>query len=213
MENTLFANRREAGRLLSERLIRYADTNTLLLGIPRGGVVVAHEISKSLHLPMEIILSKKIGHPFQPEYAIGSVSADHVMIHDRSDVSQEYIDEQVEEIRKSIEHKYNYFNSKLNQMNLQGKNVIIIDDGIATGSTIINCIHVLRKKNAKKIIVAVPIAPNDAVKTIQSLADEFICLHTAEHFGGVGEFYAQFEQVNDWEVIELLQDRQIVAGQ
>ena len=205
-----FKNREEAGKLLSKRLINYKETNAVILAIPRGGVPVASIIADKLHLPLEIELSKKIGHPINPEFAIGSVTLHGVNIDKKiKDVSEEYINEKSKKIQKELHEKFRLFMGDRQQIDLKGKIVILVDDGIATGNTLIASIHAIKKRKPKKIVVAVPVSPKNTALIIEDLIDEFICLQIPPDFHGVGQFYEDFTQVSNEHVIKLLAKKQL----
>jgi len=206
MESDLFANRTEAGRLLSEKLLRYEGTDTVVLAIPRGGIPVGYEIAKRLQLPLGILLSKKIGHPSNKEYAVGSVSLDSVIINERIQLPEEYIENEIVRLRKLLLEKQLLYMGNEKFPEVEGKNVIVVDDGIATGSTVMVSIVMLRKKNARKIIVAVPVLPSDNVEVFRQKADELVYLMAPDYFEAVGAFYEVFHQVEDAEVIRLLNE-------
>lgn len=200
----ILKDRKEAGLLLSEKLEKYQDTDTLILAVPRGGVPIGYEIAKNLNLQLDIILSKKIGHPLNKEFAIGAVSLDSFLIDPHPEVSQAYIESEIKYLRELLEEKYALYMGNRKPIDVKEKNVIIVDDGIATGNTLLACISMLRKNNPKKIIVAVPVVPADVVPVFKQKADEFIYLMAPIDFGGVGRFYENFEQVNDDVVIRML---------
>ena len=204
MYNELLNDRKEAGILLSERLKKYQNSNTIILAVPRGGVPVGYEIGKRLHLPMDIVLSKKIGHPNNKEYAIGAVSMNSITLKEHPEVPQRYIEDEVIRLRKLLKEKYELYMGNREPIDIQGKNVIVVDDGIATGNTLLASISMLRKKEPAKIIVAVPVLPADVIPIFQRNADEFVYLIAAKYFRGVGGFYEQFDQVEDEEVIRML---------
>jgi predicted phosphoribosyltransferase len=204
MYNELLNDRKEAGILLSERLKKYQNSNTIILAVPRGGVPVGYEIAKRLHLPMDIVLSKKIGHPNNKEYAIGAVSMNSMTLEEHPEAPQRYIEDEVIRLRKLLKEKYELYMGNREPIDIQGKNVIVVDDGIATGNTLLASISMLRKKEPAKIIVAVPVLPADVIPVFQRNADEFVYLIAAKYFRGVGGFYEQFDQVEDEEVIRML---------
>jgi predicted phosphoribosyltransferase len=204
MYNELLNDRKEAGILLSERLKKYQNSNTIILAVPRGGVPVGYEIAKRLHLPMDIVLSKKIGHPNNKEYAIGAVSMNSMTLKEHPEVPQRYIEDEVIRLRKLLKEKYELYMGNREPIDIRGKNVIVVDDGIATENTLLASISMLRKKEPAKIIVAVPVLPADVVPVFQRNADEFVYLIAAKYFRGVGGFYEQFDQVEDEEVIRML---------
>jgi predicted phosphoribosyltransferase len=201
-----FKNRQEAAMALVEKLKQYKDSDGIILAIPRGGVPIGYTISKKLGLPLEITLSKKIGHPNNPEFAIGSVYLEGVIVDEQiTGISKKYIDEESKRLLKILQAKYKLYMGNRKPSDLKDKIVIIVDDGIATGNTIKATIIAIRNSNPKKIIVAVPVAPKDTAIKINDLVDELICLQTPFEFYGVGQFYDDFSQVSDEEVINLLE--------
>lgn len=153
---------------------------------------------------MDIVISKKIGHPNNKEYAIGAVSMNSMTLKEHPEVPQRYIEDEVIRLRKLLKEKYELYMGNREPIDIQGKNVIVVDDGIATGNTLIASISMLRKKEPAKIIVAVPVLPADVIPVFQRNADEFVYLIAAKYFRGVGGFYEQFDQVEDEEVIRML---------
>lgn len=204
MYNELFKDRMQAGLLLSEKLKKYQNSNSVVLAVPRGGVPIGHEIAKRLHLPLDIVLSKKIGHPFNNEFAIGAVSLDSTIIDKHPDVPKEYIEKETVRLRELLQEKYNLYRGDREPIDIAGKNVIVVDDGIATGNTLLVSLAMLRKKNPAKIIVAVPVLPYDTVKIFEENTDEFVYLIASKNFRGVGGFYENFYQVQDDEVMRML---------
>ena len=204
MYNELLKDREEAGILLTEKLKKYQNSNTVVLAIPRGGVPIGYEIAKKLHLPLDIVLSKKIGHPNNTEYAIGAVSMDSITLKEHPDVSQKYIEEEITRLRKLLRNKYDLYMGSRKPMDIEGKNIIIVDDGIATENTLLASIAMLRKRKPAKIIVAVPVLPADALSAFNRNVDELVYLIAAKNFRGVGAFYEEFHQVEDEEVINML---------
>jgi predicted phosphoribosyltransferase len=204
MYNELFKDRMQAGLLLSEKLKKYQNSNSVILAVPRGGVPIGHEIAKRLHLPLDIVLSKKIGHPFNNEFAIGAVSLDSTIIDEHPDVPKEYIEKETVRLRELLQEKYNLYRGDREPIDIAGKNVIVVDDGIATGNTLLASLAMLRKKNPAKIIVAVPVLPYDTVKIFEENTDEFVYLIASKNFRGVGGFYENFYQVQDDEVMRML---------
>ena len=199
-------DRIEAGLLLSEKLKKYSNTNSIVLAIPRGGVPVGYEIAKKLNLPLDVILSKKIPHPFNKEFAIGAVTLDSLIIDEHPDVPNSYIDKEVVRLRELLRHKNKQYRGYLPAPNLKGKNLIVVDDGIATGNTMIATIKMLRKYEPNNIIVAVPVCPTDVIEKFNTIVEEFDCLIASSYFRGVGGFFYKFDQVDDYEVTRLIQD-------
>ena len=204
MYEEILKDRKEAGMLLSQKLEKYQHTDTIILAIPRGGVPIGYEISKNLHLPLDIILSKKIGHPFNKEFAIGAVSLDSTIIDEYPDIPKEYIEREIKNLRESMKDKYNLYRDYRKPEDIKGKTVIVVDDGIATGNTLLASLAMLRKRHPKKIIVAVPVVPFDTVKIFEQNTDEFVYLIAPKDFRGVGWFYESFDQVSDEEVVRML---------
>ena len=205
MYDEMFEDRIEAAVLLSERLKKYKNSNTIVLAVPRGGVPIGLIIAKNLHLPLDIVLSKKIGHPYNKEFAVGAVSMNSMIIDKHPDVHQAYIDQETIRLRKLLKEKYKLYMGNREPLDIHGKNIILVDDGIATGNTLLVSIAMLRKKNPAKIIVAVPVVPYDNVTKFEDSADEFIYIIASKQFRGVGGFYQEFTQVEDEEVIQMLQ--------
>ncbi|HEY9221291.1 MAG TPA: phosphoribosyltransferase family protein [Lutibacter sp.] len=204
----MFTNREKAGNLVAEKLLQYkGNKDAVIVTIPRGGVATGYAIAKKLDLPLEIVLSKKIGHPFNKEYAIGAVTLKNSILSDAAlEVSQVYIHDETEQIRKLLKQRHESYYGDRKPMDLKDKIVILVDDGIATGNTMISCIQLIEMQKPSKIIVALPVAPPSAFKKIKEMeeVDEAICLSTPINFQAVGQFYEEFNQVDDKEVIELL---------
>jgi putative phosphoribosyl transferase len=204
MYNEMLKDRIEAGLLLSDKLKKYQNSDTIILAVPRGGIPIGYEIAKRLHLPLDIVLSKKIGYPSNKEFAIGAVSLDSMVIDEHLDVPKEYIENEIVRLRKLLQGKYELYMGNREPLDIKGKNIIIVDDGIATGNTLLVSIAMLRKKNPAKIIVAVPVIPYDTVEVFEQHTDEFIYLIASKYFSAVGGFYEEFHQVEDDEVIRML---------
>lgn len=206
MNNHRFLNRTEAAKRLAVELQRLHLTNGIVLAIPRGGVPVGYEIAKVLHFPLDVFLSKKIGYPDNPEYAIGSVTLDSVAFDKNAPVvSPEYLHEQTELIRENLRERYQKFRGDQPPLDVRGKTVILTDDGVATGNTLFAAIDALRKQAPEKIIVAVPVAPPETAEKLGCVADVLICLLKPDDFQAVGHYYDDFQQVEDEEVLALLQ--------
>ncbi len=200
----MFRDRMEAGSLLAGKLKKFYDQNGLVLAVPRGGIPVAYVVAKELGFPLDIILTKKIGHPVNREYAIGAVSlTDHFVV-PHEQVSEKYIGKEIKKIRKRLMEMQQGFLGGKKPEPVKGKTVIIIDDGIATGNTLLSTVHMLRKSNPAKIVVAAPVASSGAVKKLAAEADEVVVVLIPEAFYGVGAFYEDFHQVSDEEVMYYL---------
>ncbi|RNL90717.1 phosphoribosyltransferase [Sinomicrobium pectinilyticum] len=199
----VFKNRNDAAHKLVPLLKKYGKEESVVMAIPRGGVPVASPIAKTYNLPLDLLMAKKIGHPAHPEFAIGAVTPeDHII--DEHYMPQSYIDSQVKSIRQSLRERYKTFTGGHPPSSVENKTVIIVDDGAATGNTIISAIKMLRRKKPKKIVVALPVAPRETAEKIRQQADDFICLFTPASFLGVGLHYTDFTQVSDEEVKLLL---------
>jgi putative phosphoribosyl transferase len=205
-----FLDRKDAGQQLAEALKKYSgQTNTIILGLPRGGVVVASEIAKILHLPLDIIISRKIAVPHDPEFAIGAIDETGEGIWDATTIkllkiSQDYLKKSIKIEKAEAKRRLILYRSGQKPLALQGKTVILIDDGIATGLTMRAAIRSVKKKGTQKVIVAIPVIAADSIRTINAEADELIYLEAPEEFGAVARFYQHFEQTTDEEVIETM---------
>lgn len=194
--------------MLAEKLTDYSNNkDAVIVTIPRGGVPVGYIIAKKLNLPLEIVLSKKIGHPYNKEYAIGAVTLKSSVLSDAAtEVSIQYLEEESERIRDLLKQRHNWYYGNKTPLQLKEKIVIIVDDGIATGNTLLSCIQLIEQEEPSQIIVALPVAPSSALKIIKDLRSvtDIICLNIPRNFQAVGQFYEDFGQVNDQEVIQLL---------
>jgi putative phosphoribosyl transferase len=197
----IFQNRIDAARQLAQRLKNYKNEEGVILAIPRGGVPIAYEIAKELEWPLDLMLTKKLGHPKHKEYAIGAVGLNEKILIPHPDIPESYIESETEAIRSRLTQMRQKFMGDKQPENVKGKTVILIDDGIATGNTILASVEILRKQHPAKIIVAVPVASYSAVRKLSSKADEVIVLSIPEEFYGVGQFYFDFTQVSDEEVM------------
>jgi putative phosphoribosyl transferase len=200
----MFQDRIDAGLALSQHLQHYKRVDGVMLAVPRGGVPVAFPIAKILELPLEIILSKKIGHPMHKEYAIGAVSLTGKIVAPNAVASAEYIEQETINIREQLKEMYIKYMGNKKPTPVEGKIVIIVDDGVATGNTLLSTIDIIRNEHPKKVVVAVPVASQQAAKKLSEVTDEFVCAWIPSHFSSVGEFYVDFTQVEDEEVVEML---------
>ncbi|MDP3640104.1 MAG: phosphoribosyltransferase family protein [Nanoarchaeota archaeon] len=205
----IFQDRFEAGKLLARKLAAYKNRkDTILLAIPRGALQLGSVLAKELQLPLDIVLTKKIPAPDNPEAAIGAVSLrgellDEELIH-LEGISEEYVASQAKELRQKLKERAALYLGKRKPLSLQGKIVIIVDDGVAMGSTMLAAIAFVRQERPKKIIVAIPVGSAEALAKLREKADGVICLHTPEFFYALGAFYREFPQVEDEEAIKLL---------
>ncbi|MDP3973293.1 MAG: phosphoribosyltransferase family protein [Candidatus Daviesbacteria bacterium] len=206
----IFKNRQSAGKILAKHLKdKGAD---LVLAIPRGGVMVAHEVAKELKLPLDIIVTRKIGAPMQPELALGAVDRDGEVVWDEN-LKQELriknyeLREELERQKQEIIRREKVYRQGRKSLNVENKTVILTDDGIATGATALAAINYLKRHEVKKIVLAVPVASKESAEKLKSEVDELIILETPRLFRAVGEFYQEFTEVRDEEVIQLLSSR------
>lgn len=201
-----FTNRYDAAMQLAKKLEKYKGEEGVVLAVPRGGVPIGFYIAKHLHFDLDLLMSKKLGHPYNEEFAIGAVGLEDEIIEETQGISPEYIDEEVANIHGQLKERYKKFMGNKQPIDINGKIVIVVDDGVATGRTIMATLEMLRRKNPRKLIVAVPVSSQEAAERIRRVVDEFICLHTPFPFYGVGRFYKDFSQTTDEEVIALLQE-------
>ena len=201
-----FKNRLDAGKQLAKRLSTYKNKkDVIVLGIPRGGVEVAFSVAKALKAPLSVVVTKKIGHPFNPELAIGAVSPDNYILDEDYKDREGYAKKAIKELNAEIKKRYKkYTEGKLPQLN--DKIAIVVDDGLATGHTMLAAIKHVKSKSPKKIIVAIPVAAQDSYEKVKAISDEVICLHVPIFFSAVGSFYHEFEQLDDEDVISLIKE-------
>lgn len=206
----IFLDRKDAGKRLSRLLSEYKNEDAIVFGLPRGGVVVAYEISQYLKAPLDLIFAHKIGYPNQPEYAMAAISeSGHVVFSEEEpfrDYPEWFENEKTKELNE-IKRKRALYLKNREEISLEGKLAFLVDDGIATGLTFQAGILELRDRNPKKIIALVPVSPKSQELILNSMVDEFLCLETPDDYqfrGSVGSYYEEFDQVDDQEVIDLL---------
>lgn len=207
----VFRDRVEAGKKLAEALKEFRGRDVVVLGIPRGGVVVANEVAKALAAPLDIVVTRKIEAPGEPEYALGAVTQEGDVIMDRQaaeslGASPQYLDDQVKKKREEVKERMQRLRGDAPYPRLEGKVVIIVDDGIATGSSVGAAVMSVKKRKPKEIVVAVPVAPADAVETLSEEGAKVVCLETPGSFLAIGEFYRDFDQVEDIRVKRILDE-------
>ena len=205
----MFRDRLDAARQLANRLRSYRGKHPLILAIPRGAVPMAQVIAGELDGDLDVVLVRKLRSPQQPELAIGSVDesgwtylADDVSAYG---CTSDYLDAEKQLQMATIRQRRARYTPIRPPISPCGRFVIVIDDGLATGATMISALHGLRAKKPEKLICAVPVAPPDTLARVADLADELVCLEAPAHFRAVGQFYQHFEQVDDEEVIKILQ--------
>jgi predicted phosphoribosyltransferase len=202
----IYTDRNDASLKLISLLEKFKNSKCVILAVPRGGVPIGYNIARKFHFPMDLLLAKKIGHPLNKEVAIGAVSLENEieMVDNYPYINIGYIENEIQEIKESLKKRYEKFVGDRTPVDIKNKIVIIIDDGIATGNTLLAAIKMIRDKLPKKIVVAVPIAPTDAAKKISKEVDEFICPIITDNFIGVGGYYMNFSQVSDEEVVQYM---------
>ena len=205
----LFKNRSEAGMLLADALKGYAGPDTIVLALPRGGVVVGYEVAKALRAPLDVIITRKIGAPGIPEYAIGAVAENgEVLLNDEEikllAVSPSYLREEIKHQKSEIERRKILYRGGRQLPSLKGRRVILVDDGIATGFTVKTSIRAVRAEKPREIVLAVPVAPDDVIDELAATVDAVVCLATPQPFIAVGAWYQRFEQTTDDEVKSIL---------
>ena len=205
-----FQNREEAGRILAAKLMLYANRpDTLILALPRGGVPIGYEIARALNLPLDVIIVRKLGVPGREELAMGAIASGGVRVLNRSVIESLRIPpdslEAVEK-REALElmRREATYRGNRQPASIKGKTVILVDDGVATGSTMRVAISALREQHAGRIIVATPVAPPAVRWEMEALVEDFVALVMPEDFFGVGQWYGDFTQVSDDTVYELL---------
>lgn len=204
-----FRDRADAGRVLAARLIDLREADPVVVGLPRGGVPVAAEIADALGADLDVVLVRKIGAPDREELAVGAVGEDGVTVRNEAllqDLGLTWDDlaDQVDRERGEIRRRATSLRSRP-RPNLRDRTIILVDDGIATGATVVAALRVLRHLGAARIVLAVPVAPPDALRVLAPLTDEIVCPATPEHFAAVGQWYDDFTQVPDDQVRKLLE--------
>lgn len=206
-----FRDRSEAGRLLAEALKDRVEPPCVVLALPRGGVMVGLEVARALGCPLDLVMVRKIGAPGQPELALGAVAnGEHPVLVVNENVrrmtgaSEAYLETEKERELAEIARRRARYLAGRAPAPVAGRTAIVVDDGIATGATMLAALRAVRRKGPKKVILAVPVAPPDSLQRLSAEADEIVCLHTPEWFMAVGQFYDDFRQIDDEEVVAAL---------
>ena len=214
----MFRNRSEAGSRLAAQLDRYKDRNdVIVLALPRGGVVTGYEIARAIGAPLDVLIVRKVGFPYQPELAAGAVAETGSVVLNRDIISMGGLSEEafrpeVDRQKEEIARRIVLYRAGRKLSNLRGKTVILVDDGIATGATMKAAITALRQENIAKLVVALPVGPPETVEVLRTMVDELICLETPLYFMAVGAHYGDFTQVTDEEVVKLLERSIVMAA-
>jgi putative phosphoribosyl transferase len=206
-----FQDRADAGRQLAERLKGLSRHSPLVLAVPRGGIEVAVPIAEALHADLDVVLTRKLRSPTQPELALGAISETgevHLNNNGRhiTEAGRAWIEKEKAQQRTEIERFRQLVRSVRPLAGLADRTVIVVDDGVATGSTLLAALRTARASNPRELVAAVPVGPKDRLAEIRSLADHVVCLKEPEVFWAVGQFYRRFEQVNDERVLQLLRE-------
>jgi putative phosphoribosyl transferase len=218
-EYMVFRDRVQAGQKLAEQLQVYANRkDVMVLGIPRGGIPVASEIAKALHAPLDIFLSRKLGVPWQEELAFGAIATGNTRVLDReiieaSDISENQIEQITARVKKELERRENLYRGSRPPLKVEGLTVLLVDDGIATGSSMRAAIQALRQLKPARLVVAVPVAPLSTCNRLKQEVDDLVCLYAPKDFYAIGQFYEDFSQLEDEEVTELLRQAREPARQ
>ncbi|MEU6526229.1 phosphoribosyltransferase family protein [Streptomyces sp. NPDC046924] len=217
----LFRDRREAGRELAERLRGMQGDGALpepvVLALPRGGVPVGHEIAEALEAPLDVLVVRKIGAPFHREVGVGAMAGDEVPLFDPSTLralglSETDLDSVVERERVELRRREQLYRQGRPAPELRGRTVIVVDDGLATGSTARAALRFVRRQAPARVVLAVPVGSPESVERMRAEADEVVCPHRPAGFMAVGEWYADFDQLTDEDVLTALHRRQGAAG-
>jgi putative phosphoribosyl transferase len=206
----MFLNRSEAGSRLAARLGRYKDRNdVIVLALPRGGVVTGFEIARMIGAPLDVLIVRKIGFPSQPELAAGAVAETGSVVLNKDilamgGLSEKALQPEIDRQKKEIARRITLYRAGRMLSNLEGKTVVLVDDGVATGATIKAAISALKQEKIGKLVLALPVGPPETVEAMRTTVDELICIETPLYFMAVGAHYGDFTQVTDEEVVELL---------
>ena len=209
---TAFRTREEAGRCLAEKLTAYASRHPVVYALPRGGVPVGAEIARALHAPLDLLFVRKIGLPWQPELAYAAVvdgNPPETVINEEvaryEPLSARELDEAVQRELAEIERRRKLYLTGRPPIDVNGRAAIVVDDGLATGTTARAALRSLRRRKPSSLVLAVPVAPHSTVRELSPLVDELVCLAMPEPFDAIGLHYVDFHQLSDDEVIELLE--------
>jgi putative phosphoribosyl transferase len=205
----IYENRSDAGKRLARELLNYRTDDPIILALPRGGAVVGAEIALALDAPLDLILVRKLGVPWQPELAMGAVVDGAYVVRNEDilrqiDLPEEEFREVCERELEEIERRRKLYLKDRSRAELEGRAVIVVDDGIATGATVRAALQAVRRRMPRRLVLAVPVAPTSTLEELSGEADDIVCLQSHEPFYAIGAFYEDFHQISDREVIETL---------
>ncbi|MHC1718696.1 MAG: phosphoribosyltransferase [Acidaminococcaceae bacterium] len=203
-----FKNRSEAGVQLAVLLQKYADDNLVVYALPRGGVPLGVEIAKKLHAPFDLVITKKIGHPGNPEYALCAIAEEGEPICNQDDIGyidNQWLQEEINRVRVEIKRRREKYFGEIAHPDIEGKTAIIVDDGIATGYTMLAAINEIKRRKPGKVVVAIPVTPEDTARELRKIIDDLVSVEIDPFYlGAVGAYYDDFSQLEDEEVICLI---------
>ena len=203
----MFKDRKEAGQLLAQQLIQYRDKDAIIYALPRGGVVLGLEIAQALHIPLDLVIARKIGHPDNPEYAVCAVTEEGKPFcnkEERAALDPSWLEKEIKKEREEAGRRRKTYLEGQKHRSARNKIAIVVDDGVATGLTLRSALRSLRQEQPRELLVAVPVAPHGLINILRAEADGVIILKDEqEYLGAVGAYYQNFPQVSDEEVIEL----------
>ncbi len=214
-----FKDRNDAGRQLAAAVVRLGLADPLVLALPRGGVPVATVVADALHAPLDLLIVRKIGAPYQPELAVGAIAEGEppnvvvdVETSRMTGADQAYIEHEAQTQRNEIERRRKSYRRGQARLSVAGRTVVVVDDGIATGTTVRAALQSLRRLKPARLVLAVPVAPADTIAELSPLVDDVVCLSQPSLFGSVGAYYDDFRQIDDEEVISLLDASRAAAA-
>lgn len=206
----IFKDRQNAGILLASELLKYRGADSIVYALPRGGVVVGVEITKMLNTPLDVAIAKKVGHPFNPEYAVCAVSesGETVCNEEEQTVDENWLKNAIDRAKKEVLLRRQSYSKIRTPISAKGKTAILVDDGIATGLTMKAAIKWVKSQKPEKIVIAVPVIPKETAKELEKEVDEVVALDIPEQFlGAIGAYYIDFSQITDDEVEKLLSEK------
>jgi predicted phosphoribosyltransferase len=212
-----FEDRRDAGRRLAAKLSRFEGEQPVVFALPRGGVPVGYEISRSLRAPLDVFVSRKLGAPDQPEFGIGAVAAGGVRVLNedvvrRLGIPDDYVERITAQETAEVERRLRYFRGDRPEPHVAGRTAILVDDGLATGVTARAAVEALRSRGPRRLVLAAPVCAAQTARLLRPAVDELVCLQSPSDLGAIGFWYRNFEQTSDEEVVELLQSARSERG-